>query len=412
MQIGITNNLRSFLHYRPFSQNDECDPLYCWDASREKIDGRVMLVLCNVANRFCCVQAMRGTDWRTLTYTCEELIVEGLRTAGFSEDVIHEYMRRAGLAYLGRTHGRKAVGCMSRAIDMLYVCDCDRSNQLQRDMMHFVNDSICHCATRKEYGVPSEWMAQDLRDRGIDTSGSEPNARVANDVTSESAGRAAASIGKAETEDDAPTSGPNVVPSSTCVVCGQDARVIFGGIPYCLSCYNKMVERDIGAPRAERDNWVIMGFDQRGHAVEFGVERMMMPHLTSWSAHEIITDEQRKDKAYEGIEVSLYADPFEDSNTTVAHLSDYVQEVLDKPSTKREVCSPAFWISNGVHIGDEVVFANDNGWGRISSDEYGKLYLVIDGRRYSGDEFLQLLSGAVGFNVRWQIIDGGDPVFG
>ena len=382
MQIGITNNLRKFLRYSQLLENDECDPFYCWDASREKIDGRIMLVLCNVSNRFCCVQAMRATDWHRFSHTCRELIAKGMSAAGFSDEAIHEYLEQAPHTSVGKTHGRKPLGCMNRAIDMLYAYgECDHNNQFQSELARFANEGIGHCATRKDYGVPVEWMKQDLLEHGIDpfNEGHSPSA------VGESHSRADE---QTDTRARHLTLVPDEVPRNRCVVCGKEPRVWFGSTPYCLSCYNKMVEHDIGAPHAQHDDSVLVAFDQQGRVVEFAVERMLMLHLASWTAREIITDEQRRDRAYEGIEVSLYADPFEDSDTTLARLSNRVQEVLDKPSTK-QTSLPEALVAIGAQLESET-YANETGWARICCDSTGKRYLVIDGRRYSADEFLRL----------------------
>ena len=173
MQIGITNPLREFLRWRAFppygGKAATADPLFCWDAHRLKVDGRVMLVVCNAANRFTGVMAMRAADWKRLGESCEQAIAWSMLSAGFSQAAVGAYLTRAGDIEFGRTHGRKAVGCMNRMIDTLLWCECDHGNQFQPYLCYMVNmNDIGSCATREGYGMAAERMADDLRAHGID----------------------------------------------------------------------------------------------------------------------------------------------------------------------------------------------------------------------------------------------------
>lgn len=376
MQIGITNALRTFLHLKPFAQNGECDPFFCWDASREIVDGRVMLVLFNVANRFCCVSAMRGSDWKRLEDYCGELVHRGLMSMGFSASAADEYLKQGSRIEFGRTHGRKALGCMNQAILYLTYCDCDHHHQFQEKLTRLANEEICHCATREDYGYPKTWMEEDMRAHGI-----EPY----------------------EAQIPAPSATPR------CMVCGKEARVFVGNEAYCLDCHNNVVEHELGIEHVEHDSSTLVAFDQSGRVVQFGVERMLLPHLASWTAREMVEGgASRRGSRYEGIEVTTYAEPDEDSDETLVRLNSKVQEILENPSTKSEKCSPGMRISNGVHRGDEAVFANESGWGRISYDERDGYCIVIDGWRYTGDEFIQMLTCYEGFNLHWRISDNGE----
>ena len=170
MQVGVTNPLRKFLGWGAFPPwADEADPLFCWDAHRITVDGRVMLVVCNAANRFSGVTAMRGAHWRYLAARVDELVGSAMRCAGFSQAAVEEYMMWAGAVEFGRTHGRRAVAHMNRMVDTLKWCECDHGDQLQPFLMHVVNDEgFCRCATRGERGIPTAWMAEDLHAHGIE----------------------------------------------------------------------------------------------------------------------------------------------------------------------------------------------------------------------------------------------------
>ena len=184
MQIGVTNPLRQFLGWKAFPARDGSDPLFCWDAHRTEIGGRKMLVVCNAANRFAGITAMRAADWRRLDAACLELVEEAMTEAGFSDAAAAAYLERAGEVEFGRTHGRSAVGCMNRMIDALMWQGAERDVRFQAQLTRFANEvDLCHCASRKDYGYAAEWMAEDLRTRGI-----EPfAARTIEPMTSEEA---------------------------------------------------------------------------------------------------------------------------------------------------------------------------------------------------------------------------------
>lgn len=415
MQIGLTNHLRQFLHYGQFGPNAECDPFFCWDANRVKIGGRVMLILCNVSSRFCCITAMRSNDWKHMEYVCNNLIAKSLLSMGFCENSVDEYLHMAGHIEFGKTHGRKALGCMNNAVMGLTYGygDCDHKNQFQKELVHWVNTLVCHSAVREDYKEAVKWMEQDLLEHGIDPyktgTASSPSAPPIVVVPPSNPSMPSDHNGQEH------TSTPLNRPQQTggCSVCGAKPRVFLGKVPYCLDCYNKMVERDLGIPHVTRDNSVFIAFDSSGRAVQFAVERMLMPHLASWTAREMIEkNDARKRYGYEGVSVTIYADPEEDQDLTLAKLAEKTQETLSKPSIDREKLDPNFPISNGINRDNMVCFANKEGWGRIDMDDWGNYCLVIDGERYSGEEFLRLLSCYEGFNLTWNIRDQGDPLFG
>ena len=182
MQIGITNPLREFLRWKPFPPNSEEEPLFCWDAHRVKVDGRMMLVVCNAANRFAGVTAMRGADWKHLEDACRDLVAASMLECGFSAAAVGQYLARAGAPEFGRTHGRKAVGCMNRMVDTLLWTQCDHGSQFQAFLTHLVNvDDIGSCAGREGYGYAAERMAEDLLGIGIDPFGRAPREAESND---------------------------------------------------------------------------------------------------------------------------------------------------------------------------------------------------------------------------------------
>ncbi|MBR3317086.1 MAG: hypothetical protein IKG21_04615 [Atopobiaceae bacterium] len=398
MQIGITNPLRTFLRWKALPPNEECDLLWCWDAHRVQLDGRVMLVLCNAANRFCCVTAMRAADWKNLSKTCIDLIQRGMLASGFSRDAVDEYLQGRDQCSFERTHGRKAVGCMNAAIDYLMILDCERSSQFQRRMTLVVNDDTCHCATRQGYGYPRTWMAEDLRVAGI-----EPFAMGAGkqDRGTHSGTREPTCVQCDPSDNDENARSPSMrFPADKCTRCGRAPRVFVGRVPYCLSCYNAKVEDTLGLPHFSDDGLALVAFDENGKAVEFAVERLVGPNLTSWTAREI--PDSKGDKRYVGLEVGMYSELDDDPQEAFNKLWDKVQVVLSKPSTH------VFTLpTNLPPYTRKDTYANNSGWGRLDVDDFGVPCIVVDGMRYTADEFFNLFSSYEGFELHWTLKDRG-----
>ena len=473
MQVGITNPLREFLKWRPFPPNDGEPLLFCWDAHRVEIDGRKMLLLCNAANRFAGITAMRAADWRRLDEVCRDLVVSSMLECGFSASAVDQYLVRAGAVEFGRTHGRSAVGCMNRLVDTLMWASCERDTQFQARLTHFANvDDVGSCATRKGLGFAADRMAEDLLELGINPHGGsryvidygrlddeEDGGRAEEDrkryridyallndawddgaPAAESAGTPSEEdlareldeiIANLDAEGDAPAADISSridavtramrsergndpdrppVPGRLCTVCGAEPRVFLGGVPYCLGCHNELTERLMGAQHVTNDSSTLAVFDSEGALVQFAVERMLTPPFARWTAREAVPD----GSAREGIEVCVDADPDEDQDETLARLWEKAQQAVSRPSARvhEQPANLPGWVSNGAHVDGEVLFAEDSGWARIGEDENGGYAMVVDGRRYDAEQFLGLFTGHVGFVLHWQIHDPGDDLPG
>ena len=459
MQIGITNPLRKFLKWKPFPLNAEEPLIFCWDAHRIKVDGHVMLVVCNAANRFAGVTAMRGSDWKHLDEACVELIKASMIECGFSATAVDEYLMRAGAVEFGRTHGRKAVGCMNRMIDALLWSECDSDQKFQAYLTNSINvNDLGSCASRTGFGFAANRMAEDLAAMGIDPFGDAsvtpseiledhtPNAptadanpdaasdddtlkRIAREVdaiiaamdaeavnvspeareAAQNIAKKVASIARAMRIERGHDPACPPVEGVTCTVCGASPRVFLGATPYCLNCYNELTERLMGAPHVTNDASVLAVFGKDGDMLQFGVERMLTPPFARWTAHEVVDeDDERRESGFTGIEVCVDAKVTEDQEETLAKLWEKAQEAVSRPSTyAHEHTGP---ISNGAHVRDEVRFAANSGWGRIIEDEHRRFSIIIDGQRYDAEQFLGLFTGYAGFHLHWEIHDRGDDL--
>jgi hypothetical protein len=56
----------------------------------------------------------------------------------------------------------------------------------------------------------------------------------------------------------------------------------------------------------------------------------------------------------------------------------------------------------------QVLYANETGVARIESDEEGKRSVIIDGQRFSPDQFVEMLSCFEGFDLYWQLRGAAD----
>lgn len=196
--------------------------------------------------------------------------------------------------------------------------------------------------------------------------------------------------------------------SGACVVCGREARVFLDAIPYCLDCYNRLEEKTLGIAPVTNDHAVIVAFDQEGKAVQFAVERMVMPMSARWSAREIVEPyDPRTREGYVGIEVCCDLDPYLDQDEALDAIRHKAQQAISERSTEEHRHTH---YANGVHKHRSTIFAQDSGWGRIDEDEQGNMRIVIDGQRYTGEEFLALMGQCVGFDLHWQIHDCSDDL--
>lgn len=461
MQIGITNPLREFLKWKPFPPNGDEAPIFCWDAHRVKVDGRVMLVVCNAANRFSGVTAARATDWKHLDEACVNLVRQSMLSCGFSPPAVDEYLSRAGAVEFGRTHGRKAVGCMNRMVDTLLWMQCDRDERYQAYMTYVVNaKDLASCSEHAGYGYAAERMAEDLKKLGIEpfqetdstdqsptpTADESPESTRVEDIAREVGSildgfdaELDARLNNAFDKLGAVPIDANPNPSdinnrisdairimrvehggnpqhppadaSLCTVCGAQPRVFLNNVPYCLNCYNELTERLMGVPHVTNDDSVLVVFDEAGATVQFAVERMITPPFARWSAREIVTEDNPSiDAGYAGIEVRIDAGLDEDQEETLAKLWEKAQEAVSRPSTYVHKQLGRGQISNGAHLDDGIHFANDSGWGHITEDEHGHPLIVIDGQRYNAEQFFGLFTGHIGFNLHWEMHDPADDL--
>jgi|GEM_PF-2916711 len=86
---------------------------------------------------------------------------------GYTPHQIETYLAAAGPAEFTKTHGRKSVAGLNKAVDMLYwTYDyVDRSELFQPKLSRRINKDLCHAAGFPDegYGYPQEFFRRDMR---------------------------------------------------------------------------------------------------------------------------------------------------------------------------------------------------------------------------------------------------------
>lgn len=168
MEIGLTDGLRKFAKMKPLPAAAETGPFFCWDANRVDVGGRKLLIVSNASNRLCAVSRMKGSDWAKIEAIAPQLIADAMMTGGASYEDYLAYMGAAGGISLSKTHGKKPLGCLSEIGNFLLPGEIDMGETIQLRLMERLNSEwICHCPTRRDYGRPCEWLAENLAERGL-----------------------------------------------------------------------------------------------------------------------------------------------------------------------------------------------------------------------------------------------------
>ncbi|WP_308588792.1 hypothetical protein [uncultured Oscillibacter sp.] len=149
MQFGLTIPLQRYLHIKSLFYGEPLDRLYCWDLHRITLHGRGSLLAVHCASRYTFVVFdMPAADWADLSAIAHSGIRRSLLGAGINQTCVSDYMSRAGLPVLTKTHGRREVAFLNRAWDDVVAHDLtvDQSRQEQPLLEQTVNALPCRCA--------------------------------------------------------------------------------------------------------------------------------------------------------------------------------------------------------------------------------------------------------------------------
>ncbi len=168
MEFGITIPLQKFLKLKAPEYGDTPDLFFCWEVHRAEIQGLKLLVAVNSSNHFCAMSRMTGAKWKHWEDQTAQAIRVAMECSKFTSEQIEDYFAAAGPIVVTKTHGRKPVASMNRAIEDLWPNSFSDEDPFQRHIYSRINDHmIAHCPTRKDYVVPAKAFAEDLAEHGI-----------------------------------------------------------------------------------------------------------------------------------------------------------------------------------------------------------------------------------------------------
>ncbi len=171
MQIGITIPLQKQLRLQKPPYGLPEDLFYCWEVHVIRYQGKNTLVAVNANNRFfVMLSGMKNTDWANMKKKVEEAIEAGFAEEGYTKEQIDRYFNLAGEAEITKTHGRKPVAGLNRAIDYLTSIPEEINHEEAFQPFHCkeINQrDLCSPAGFREYGYPSEFLKADMIRTGV-----------------------------------------------------------------------------------------------------------------------------------------------------------------------------------------------------------------------------------------------------
>lgn len=170
MQLGITIPLQKHLKIKSPSYGEPTDLFFCWELHIIRFQGKNSLAAVNANNRFLVLMVgMKAADWKLLSKRFEEAVTMGLLSEGYTKEQIDAYFNLAGEPIFTKTHGRKPVGGMNKAIDYLYYLPepIDLEQLYQEFHCRFLNRDICSPIGFEDYGYPVEFLEADMKRIGI-----------------------------------------------------------------------------------------------------------------------------------------------------------------------------------------------------------------------------------------------------
>ena len=198
--------------------------------------------------------------------------------------------------------------------------------------------------------------------------------------------------------------------ASRCTVCGKPAYINVGATSYCLDCYNRIADYLADVETPTNDNYSILALDAEGHTVEFAVERFSFGENSVWTAVEQVPEgDPRRTWGYVGRSVSIAANATTTSQEEALDaLMVKVQRLVGHVSMRTLPIAAGEARETSARRPGKVLYANETGVARITSDPDGKKSVVVDGQRLTPEQFLDMLSCFEGFDLYWQMRDSSD----
>ena len=165
MELGISIPLQRFLKRKQPAYGGMTDLFFCWDLHNVTYQGRDVLLVVNASNRFTCVTAnLCAADWTNLEEMVQKTITEGLLAEGYSWEQVYCYLQAAGEVWITKTHGRRPVAALNRAVERLSWMAEPMSEERQFQEVHsrWVNEELCKTAGFVQRGKPKDFFSAEL----------------------------------------------------------------------------------------------------------------------------------------------------------------------------------------------------------------------------------------------------------
>ena len=170
LQYGVTLKLQTYLKIKKLVTPRTEELAFCWDIQRLRMQNRNVFVAINTNSRYGVVAAgMKVADVRDMAAFMKKIISIGMYDIGYDMKRIEHYFQLAGDVVLTKTHGRKAVGDMNRAImDMRFFDDAFFDDEFyQPEFSCYINRDICTPTGFDTYGYPEDFFKLDMERLGI-----------------------------------------------------------------------------------------------------------------------------------------------------------------------------------------------------------------------------------------------------
>ncbi len=171
MELGITIPLQKHLKIKELNYGGITDLFFCWELHIIRFQKKNLLIVVNASNRFCCIMAgMMAKDWKTIGQRAEEAIRSGFASEGYTEEQIDRHFAMAGDAVMTKTHGRRPVAGLNRAVERLFYIPTPAEEQLYQNLWSLeVNRDLCHAAgfIGCDYDYPWRFLQRDMQRVGI-----------------------------------------------------------------------------------------------------------------------------------------------------------------------------------------------------------------------------------------------------
>ncbi|MDR0888375.1 MAG: hypothetical protein LBM21_00580, partial [Coriobacteriales bacterium] len=168
MQLGLTIPLQRFLKASKPPYGDPIDPFFCWDIHKVPSLSPSTLIAVNASNRYALVfMGMTAGRWKRIPDIVTDGIAEALQLDGYTSLQAETYIAAAGTPEFTKTHGRRSVAGLNRAIDTLYVeaKRFDDRQLFQPQVSKALNVELCHAAAFASSGLgyPREFFRSEER---------------------------------------------------------------------------------------------------------------------------------------------------------------------------------------------------------------------------------------------------------